>query len=161
MIRALVRVALVVVNVAPASGRAQTRDHPLTARSINPPLRTELLAARDSIWYAWFYNDRTRLNALLPQDAIAINNGDTTWQDRTAVLASAEQFAHAGAKLIRVGFPRTEFQVYEDVAILYSTFELEMEQSGKRMTQRGRATEIFVRRNGRWQNAGWHLDSGR
>jgi len=43
---------------------------------------------------------------------------------------------------------------------LYSQYELELEQNGKKMVQRGRATEVFVWRNGVWQNTGWHLDSG-
>jgi ketosteroid isomerase-like protein len=124
-------------------------------------LRDELLREREAIWRAWFANDRRELEALLPAHVVAINNADTTWQDRAAVLASAEAFARAEGKLHRLVFPRTEFQVYGDVAILYSLFELEVEQAGARTVQAGRATEVFLRRNGRWQNAGWHLDSGR
>jgi hypothetical protein len=127
---------------------------------VPPALSAELLSARESVWRAWFDNDRRALEASLPEHVIAINNGDTTWQDRRAVLASAETFARDGGKLVRLAFPRTEFQVYGDVAILYSLFELEIEQRGNRSVQRGRATEIFIRRGGRWQNAGWHLDSG-
>jgi hypothetical protein len=151
-------IALVVANLVAVGGRAQAQDSSHTARTVARPVRAELLAAREAIWRAWFNNNRAQLDALLPQDVIAINNGDTTWQDRAAILASAEEFAHGGGKLIRIAFPRTEFQVYGNAAILYSIFELE--QDGKRTVQRGRATEIFARRGGRWQNAGWHLDSG-
>jgi len=122
--------------------------------------RKAILADREAIWRAWFTNDRTQLEFLLPPSVIAINNGDTTWQDRSGALAGAAQFAREGGKLIRVAFPRTEIQIFGDVAILYSIYELELEQSGKRSIQRGRATEVFILRTRRWRNAGWHLDSG-
>ncbi len=153
-------VAVFLTNAATATAQARADKTSLSLRSLSPALRAELLAAREAIWRAWFANDRARVEELLPQHVIAINNGDTTWQDRRAVLASAEIFARDGGKLVRLAFPRTEFQVYGDVAILYSLFELEIEQRGNRTVQRGRATEIFVRRGGRWQNPGWHLDSG-
>jgi len=115
---------------------------------------------RDAVWQAWFTNDRSRLERLLPQDVVGINNGDTTWHDRAAVLAAADEFAKSGGKLIRLTFPRTEQQVFGDVAILYSRYELELELNGRRIVHTGRATEVFVWRNGVWQNVGWHLDSG-
>lgn len=77
-----------------------------------------------------------------------------------AVLASAEDFAKSGNRLNYLRFPRTEIQVFGDVAILYSTCELEIVAQGRALTQTGTASEIFVKRRGRWQNAGWHLDSG-
>jgi len=36
---------------------------------------------------------------------------------------------------------------------------VETEENGKRSVNSGRATEIFVRRNGEWVNPGWHTDS--
>jgi len=119
-----------------------------------------LLSDREAIWWAWFTNDTTRLGQLLAREVVAINNGDTTWHDRAGVLAGAREFAKRGAKLVRVTFPKTEKQVFGDCAVLYSQYELELEQNGKKMVQRGRATEVFVWRNGVWQNTGWHLDSG-
>ncbi len=138
----------------------QTPAAPFTQRTVSPRQRRELLAVREEAWRAWFSNDRRKLLAGLPEAVVAINNGDSLWQDRSAVLASAEDFAKSGSRLTELRFPRTEIQVFGDVAILYSTFELEMVAQGKALTQTGRATEIFVRRHGRWQNAGWHLDSG-
>lgn len=119
-----------------------------------------LLSDREAVWWAWFTNDTTRLEQLLAKEVVAINNGDTTWQDRTAVLAGARAFAKTGVKLLRVTFPKTEKQVFGDCAVLYSEYELEFEQNGKQMVRRGRATEVFVWRNDVWQNTGWHLDSG-
>jgi len=118
-----------------------------------------LLADREAVWRAWFGNDRRRLEQLLPSDVVAISN-DTTWQDRAAVLAAAQAFAQSGTKLVRLDFPRTEQQVFGDVAVLYSRYEFELEKNGKRSLQAGRATEVFVWRDSLWQNTGWHLDSG-
>ena len=39
--------------------------------------------------------------------------------------------------------------------------EIEIEQGGQPFTNSGRATEVFVYRNGAWVNSSWHLDSGK
>jgi hypothetical protein len=128
---------------------------------VTPALRQELLAARRAVWQAWFANDQARLEAVIPEDTIDINAGEEAWVNRTAVLASAQAFAESGAELVRLEYPRTEIQLYGDVAILYTTYVFEVESEGERQTSAGRGTEIFVRRQGRWANSGWHLDSGR
>ena len=62
---------------------------------------------------------------------------------------------------MRLEFPRNEIQRFGDVAIIYTQYELETEVGGKRSVSAGRATEIFVRRNGEWTNPGWHTDSAK
>jgi hypothetical protein len=57
-------------------------------------------------------------------------------------------------------FLNTEAQLFDDVAILYSLWETKTEVPWQRLASSGRATEIFIHRNGRWLKAGWHLDSG-
>jgi len=144
-------VGLVLVTTAACGAKDFPRDDARMAR---------LLSDREAVWWAWFTNDTSRLGQLLAQEVVAINNGDTTWQNRAGVLAAAREFAKNGAKLVRVTFPKTEKQVFGDCAVLYSSYELELEQHGRKLVQRGRATEVFVWRNGVWQNTGWHLDSG-
>lgn len=131
------------------------------AQTITPALRRELLAAREAVWRAWFANDRKQLEVVIPQETIAINAGEQAWQDRAEILGAARSFAESGAKLVRLEYPRTEIQVFGDVAILYTNYLFEVESQGERQTTAGRGTEIFVRRNGRWVNPGWHTDSGR
>jgi hypothetical protein len=72
-------------------------------------------------------------------------------------VGGAERFAKGGAKLVRLAFPRTEFQRYRNTVIVCTTYELEIENQGKVQTERGKATEIFVRRGARWLNTGWQL----
>src|SRR5207247_9554322 len=92
-----------------------------TGATPDDPRLARLLEDRQAIWQAWFTNDRSRLEQLLPNSVIAINNGDTTWQDRSAVIAAAEAFARRGRKLVTLNFPRTEKQVFGYVALLYWT----------------------------------------
>jgi ketosteroid isomerase-like protein len=123
--------------------------------------RERLLTIRRSIWDSWFANDQARLKEMLPAETIAINNGEAAWQNRAQVIAAAQGFQANGGKLISLRFPKTEIQRYGDVVVFYSLFEMTTETGGKQSTTRGRATEIFVRKNGRWLNSGWHLDSGK
>lgn len=148
-----------------ASNVAAHPDSIAASRQLLQPLsakqRQELLRDREAVWRAWFAGDRARLEAVVPEDTIAINAGEEQWHDRTSILAGSRQFAESGAKLVRLEFPRTEIQVYGDTAILYTTYLFETETAGGRQVQSGRGTELFVHRNGRWANVGWHLDSGK
>lgn len=131
-----------------------------TAADLGEKDRAELLAVRESVWYAWFGNDQATLERLLPEDTLTISAGESTWRDRAAVLESARAFAAKGSKLTRLAFPRTEIQAYGDTAFVYSLYELDLEGPQGKRSAAGRATEIFVRRDGRWIHPGWHLDSG-
>ena len=123
--------------------------------------RTELLAVRDSAWHAWFAGDRATLEKLMPPDALTISAGVPEWHDLAGVLESSRAFAATGARLTRLAFPRTEVQVYGDAAFVYSLYEFDLDGPQGKRSAAGRATEIFVRQDGRWLHPGWHLDSGR
>ena len=130
--------------------------------SVSPALRQEILKAREAVWRAWFNYDRAELEIVIPEETVAINSGDGPWEDRTAVIEGSRKFAESGGKLVRLEYPRTEIRLYGDVAILYTTYLVETQSpDGKRDVSSGRGTEIFVRRDGRWVNPGWHLDSGK
>jgi hypothetical protein len=49
-------------------------------------------------------------------------------------------------------------QHFGDVAIVWSSYILELDVDGKRSSSSSRVTEIFVWQNGRWANPGWHTD---
>jgi hypothetical protein len=114
---------------------------------------------REAVWRSWFANDATTLKELVPPETIVISAGETEWKHQAAVLQSAAEFHAQGGKLIRLEFLRTEIQQFGDVAILYSAYRVETEMHDKRSISSGRATEIFVRRDGRWTNPGWHTDA--
>jgi len=121
--------------------------------------RTELLHVREAVWRAWFSNDTKALEELVPPDTIVISAGEPKWKNQADVFQTAAQFQAEGGKLVRLEFPRTEIQQFGDVAITYSQYVVETEMGGKRSIEAGRVTEIFVRRNGKWTNPGWHTDS--
>jgi hypothetical protein len=123
--------------------------------------RQQILSAREAVWRAWFTNDRAKLEKMIPDDAIAIDNGSEVWGTRASILDGAKKFAEGGAKLVRLEFPRTDFQVYGRTIILYTTYLYELERNGQKSTHSGRGTEIFVIRDGEIINTGWHLDAGK
>jgi hypothetical protein len=120
-----------------------------------------LLDAREAVWRAYFANDQPALEKLIPAETIAVNAGDNNWEDRKAIFEGSAQFAKNGGKLVKLEFPRTVIQVFGYTAVVYSDYAYELEIGGQRIQQSGRATEVFVLRNGEWVNPGWHLDAGK
>src|SRR5262249_390387 len=113
------------------------------------------------VWKAYFANDRATLERLIPDEAIAIDNGSSEWSNKEAILAGAKRFTDSGGKLARLEIPKTERQINGGAGIVYNTYICEIEGNGKRATESGRGTEIFVRRGNELVNVGWHLDSGK
>lgn len=140
-----VAAALIVCLVSTASSQAGDDD--------------AILRCRESVWRAWFANDAKTLRELVPAEAIAISPSEDEWHTQADILRGAAEFQAQGGKLIRLEFPRTKIQRYGDAAFVYSQFILETEVGGKRSLGGGRATEVFVFRNGHWINPGWHTDS--
>jgi ketosteroid isomerase-like protein len=132
-----------------------------TPRLLGDQMKKRLLDAREAVWRAYFSNDRAALEKLIPEETIAINADDNTWENRKAILDGAERFAKSGGKLVRLEFPKTEIQVYGYTAVVYSNYLYELEAAGQRYQQTGRVTEVFVLRRGQWVNPGWHMDSGK
>lgn len=127
-----------------------------TARSDN---QGQLLKVRETVWRAWFANDRKNLEELVPDGSIAINSGEKRWQHQAEILQSAAEFQASGGKLVRLEFPHTEVQRFGDVAVTYSQYLYETEIAGKRSVRSGRVTEVFVLHHGKWTNPGWHTDT--
>jgi ketosteroid isomerase-like protein len=119
----------------------------------------ELLRVRETVWRAWFAGDIKTVTQLVPEDTIVISAGESEWKTQADVLKEADEFHASGGKLTRLEFPRTQVQHFGDVAIVWSKYVLETEVHGEKKLNSGRVTEIFVRRDGRWVNPGWHTDS--
>jgi hypothetical protein len=138
--------------------RAAQMSRPTT---LSPQMRQRILTAREAVWKAWFANDRTALERLIPEETIAIDNGSEGFANRATVLEGAKRFADSGGKLVRLEFPKTEIQVYGNTILIYTTYVYETEVNGTRSTASGRATEMFVRRGDDLVNVGWHMDAGK
>jgi hypothetical protein len=129
--------------------------------TLTPSGRKALLEARESVWRSFFANDRATLERLIPEEAIVMDPGSEEPGNRRSVLEGAAEFAKSGAKLVRLEFPTTEIQWFDNVAIIYSRYFYELEQQGKRIPSSGRITEVFVFRKDHWVNPGWHMESAR
>jgi ketosteroid isomerase-like protein len=131
-------------------------------RPLPDQMKKHLLGAREAVWRAYFANDRTTLEKLIPEETIAIEAGDNNnWSTRQTVFDGAAQFAKSGGRLVKLEFPKTAIQVYGNTAVVYSNYSYELETGGQHINQTGRVTEIFVLRKGQWVNPGWHMDSGK
>jgi ketosteroid isomerase-like protein len=126
-------------------------------RQLGDSDRTAVLEAREAVWRAWFAGDIDRLEKLVPAELITIEPGSDTFGTRASNVEGSRRSAASGTKLTRLAFPRTEFQAYGHTVILYTTYELDLTTGGKTRTERGAATEIFVRHGDGWVNTGWQL----
>jgi ketosteroid isomerase-like protein len=104
----------------------------------------QLLRARETVWRSWFAGDTKTLEKLVPPGAIVMSGGEEQWKNQEDVLRTAAEFHAQGGKLLRLEFPRTEVQHFGDVAIIWSSYVVDTEVDGKRSSDSGRVTEIFV-----------------
>ena len=123
-------------------------------------VRAEILALREKAWRTWFSNDTTGFKETVPAELVAIGWDPGPWGDRKATIADMGGFAQGGSKLDALEFPENVMQQYGDVVILYTKYRLVLKGSDGRTTEyKGRGTEFFVRRGGKWIHTGWHLDN--
>ncbi len=123
-------------------------------------VRKELQDARETAWRSFFQKDPDVVERILAPELIAIQQNSDRWDNRTHLIALAKAMNAQGVQLLRLEFPHTEIQLFGDTAILYYTYIFETGLKGKSVVDGGRGTEIFVRRDGRWIDVGWHLDNG-
>ena len=125
----------------------------------NVRIDQDVLKAREAAWRAYFAGDVKTLGDLLPQDFIGIGWVDGPFSPRDRTLEGARTFREQGGRLVRLAFPETRAQRCGDVVVLYGRYEVVIFSEGAEQTFRGRLTELFVRRDGRWVHPGWHLDA--
>ena len=125
------------------------------SNAIDAATRTAVLATRDAIWRAWFAHDSAALAKLLPRSTAA---GDARgWQSREEIVEDSRQSAGSGRKLVGLKFDDTRMHRNGAVVVVFSNYTLELEQQGRRNTVSGSASEVFVLRDGVWENPFWYL----
>ncbi|HEY0372745.1 MAG TPA: nuclear transport factor 2 family protein [Thermoanaerobaculia bacterium] len=127
---------------------------PVLASEIDP----DVLAVREAAWRAWFGGDEAALRAILPEDFLAIDAGGTEISDRTKAIASSRAFKESGGRLVSLAFPETRAQRFGDTVVLYGSYAATFVSGEEQKEMKGRLTEVFVKRDGKWVHPGWHLD---
>ena len=145
-------------SIFAASNHPEYQQRLMAEHQVLPdPVKKSLLEAREAVWRAWYGGNTAMLMELLPEELVTVGDGGDGFGSRDVIVAASARFAKGGGKLTRIDFPKTEIQAYGATAIIYTTYELEISQGGKTRIEKGKATEVFVRRGGRWLNTGWQL----
>ena len=150
----MIRTTAYGLGIALIAAVAASNSHPAATTAIDQ----DVLTAREAAWRAYFAGDVKTLGDLLPEEFIGISMDDTPFADRPTTLDGARAFREKGGRLVRLAFPDTQAQRFGDVVVLYGRYEAVIHSNGVERTLRGRLTEMFVRRDGRWLHPGWHLD---
>ncbi|HVT37969.1 MAG TPA: nuclear transport factor 2 family protein [Gemmatimonadaceae bacterium] len=130
---------------------------PLSGQS--PDVQRQLVAARDTVWHAWFSNDTALLRRYLPPAAASVEGpASKQWNNRERMIEGARAFATSKARLMDLRFVNTQFAFAGHSALVRSDFQLVMETGSHRDTTSGHATELFVLVDGTWVNPYWQLE---
>jgi hypothetical protein len=124
------------------------------AEAIDP----DVLAVREAAWRAWFGGDEAALRAILPEGFLAIGAGEAEISDLEQTIASSRAFKASGGRLVSLAFPETRAQRFGDTVVLYGSYEATFVRGNEETTMKGRLTEVFVKRDGKWLHPRWHLD---
>ena len=152
----IVAVALALVTTAsPLFGQAAPR----VAAMLSGTELAELEVVREAVWVDWFSGDTAALRSVLGPELVAISAGVPHWQSLDESLTASAKFKADGGKLVSVSFDSTLTHRFGETVIMFSHYTVVTESGDRRQTQKGRATEVFVRENDRWVHTSWHLDA--
>lgn len=158
--KSAVHVLLYIALTAAPLASVDAQEESANAAAPSAQVREELLAARDTAWRSFFQKDAAPAERILAPELIAIQASDERWDNRAGLVKLARSMGTRGVQLARLEFPRTQIQVFGDTAILYYTYIMEQRLGDRVAVEAGRGTEVFHRRDNRWIDVGWHLDSG-
>lgn len=148
----------ILLAIAVAATNAAAQPAPAIATSLPAAERRELDGIRKAVWVNWFGGDTAALRRVLTPDLVAISPDMPHWQNLEQTLAASAGFKAGGGRLLSVDFDSTRVHRLGDVVVMFSHYRLVLRHDGQETRQKGRATEVFVRRGGRWLHTSWQLD---
>ena len=123
-----------------------------------PNADRQLVAARDTVWRAWFHHDTALLQRFIPPAAATLEGREAHWNSRREIMDGSRSFAESKQRFVDVLFQNTHISREGESALVQSNYAVITEANGKRDTTRGRATELFVKQGDTWVNPYWHLE---
>lgn len=144
--------------IAVSASTLAAQPAPAIAGSLPAPELAALDRIRKDVWVNWFAGDTAALRRVLTPDLVAISPDAPHWQNLEQTLAGSAGFKAGGGRLLSVAFDSTRVHRFGDVVVMFSHYRLVMQNDGREARQNGRATEVFVRRGGRWLHTSWQLD---
>lgn len=159
---ALLTVHVSISSELPAQWPLQPESSPAPriASSLAGAELKELESIRKSVWVDWFSGDTVALRKILAPELVAMSSGAAHWQSLDETIASSAKFKREGGRFVSVQFDSTLTHQFGDAVVMFSHYAITTEKAGKRSTEKGRVTEVFVRQKGRWVHTSWQLDSG-
>ena len=95
---------------------------------------------------------------MLGPELVAISPDAPEYQSLEVTVAGSMRFKASGGSLVSVTFDANMAHRFGNVVVMFSHYHVVMAHAGKESSQRGRATEVFVKHDGRWVHTSWHLD---
>jgi hypothetical protein len=145
---------MVVIGATTVSAQSAPR----VATTIGGAELKDLEAVRKAVWVDWFSGDTASLRRALGPELVAMSPGAPYWQSLEETLASSAKFKAGGGRFLSVAFDSSTIHRFGNVVVMFSRYTVVTETNAERGTLQGRATELFVRANGRWVHTSWHLD---
>jgi hypothetical protein len=156
----LARLALTLLPaLLAASSSIAAQAAPHVSTTLSAPELTALEAVRRAVWVDWFSGDTMALHRVLAPELVAMGAGGPHWQSLNETMAGSAKFKAGGGKFVSVGFDSAMTHRFGETVVMFSRYSVVTENKEGRRAQKGRATEVFVRTNGRWVHTSWHLDA--
>ena len=152
------QVAAVALALVSAALPLSAQVAPRVATTLPAAELKTLEAVRKAVWVDWFSGDTAALRRALAPELVAISPGTLHWQSLEESIAGSARFKADGGKFLSVAFDSSTVHRFGDAVVMFSHYTVVTAGSQGQRTQKGRATEVFVRSNGRWVHTSWHLD---
>ena len=152
------KVAAVALALVSAALPLSAQVAPRVATTLPAAELETLEAVRKAVWVDWFSGDTAALRRALAPELVAISPGAPHWQSLQESIAGSAKFKADGGRFVSVAFDSSMVHRFGDAVVMFSHYTVITAGTQGQRTQKGRATEVFVRTPGGWQKPFWYLE---